>query len=342
MGTVYLAYDRELRRNVALKVLGEPAAGADAAARMLREARIIAVLEHPGIVPVHDVGTLPDGRIYYAMKRVGGRRLDEEARRERPLPELLRTFEKICDAVAFAHAHGVIHRDLKPANVMLGSFGEVLVMDWGVAKLRRDLGGGDARDDETRDGGAPPARATAQDAGGAERSAEASPEQPAETAHGTILGTPGYMAPEQARGEADSVDERADVYSLGAILHFLLAGTAPGRAAGAADPSVSTRTWQGRGIEGAGPSRPGLPRSVPRALAAVCAKALAERPDGRYSSASELAADVGRFLAGQAVQAHREGPLERLQRFFARYRTPVLLILAYLVLRILLLVIART
>src|SRR5262249_32921974 len=133
MGTVYLARDRDLEREVAIKVLSVPEPGPGAAERMLREARIIARLEHPGIVPVHDVGTLPDGRVYYAMKRVSRRRLHALA--GEPLADRLRVFERICEPVAFAHAHGVVHRDLKPENVMVGPFGEVLVMDWGVAKI---------------------------------------------------------------------------------------------------------------------------------------------------------------------------------------------------------------
>ena len=137
MGTVYLAEDTELNRHVAIKVLNTPEVTDDLRNRMIREAQIIARLEHPGIVPVHDVGTLPDGRIYYAMKFVRGSRLDEYAAQGASLRDRLRKFQAVCDAVAFAHAHGVIHRDLKPQNIMIGSFGEVLVLDWGVAKLKR-------------------------------------------------------------------------------------------------------------------------------------------------------------------------------------------------------------
>src|SRR6185295_20385903 len=137
MGVVYAAHDRELHREVALKVLATAVADADSATRLRREARIIAGLEHPGIVPVHDVGTLPDGRIFYAMKFVRGHRLDEYAVQGASLRDRLRKFQAVCDAVGFAHAHGVIHRDLKPQNIMIGSFGEVLVLDWGVAKILR-------------------------------------------------------------------------------------------------------------------------------------------------------------------------------------------------------------
>ena len=219
MGTVYLARVRDLEREVALKVVSLPEG--DSAERLLREARILARLEHPGIVPVHDVGTLPDGRVFYAMKRVRGQRLDEV------------------------------------------SFGEVLVMDWGVAKTLT-----------------------------------ASPE-----AHGTILGTPGYMAPEQERGEVERIDERTDIWALGAILGFLLTG-----------------------------------EETPRPLAAIRRRAMAAEPAERYPKVEELAADLTRYLAGLSVGAYRESLFESTVRFVRRYRTPILLVLAYLVMRALLLI----
>ncbi|HTO88215.1 MAG TPA: serine/threonine-protein kinase, partial [Thermoanaerobaculia bacterium] len=137
MGTVYLADDAALERPVALKVLTLEE-GASQAESLLREARVMAKLEHPGLVPVHDAGLLPDGRVYYAMKFVAGERLDHYAASGRTLWDRLAVFQKICDAVAFAHARGVLHRDLKPENVMIGAFGEVLVMDWGVARRAQD------------------------------------------------------------------------------------------------------------------------------------------------------------------------------------------------------------
>jgi eukaryotic-like serine/threonine-protein kinase len=290
MGTVYRALDRELGREVALKVSSRPAAGQE---RLMREARVLARLEHPGLVPVHDVGTLPDGRLFYAMKRVRGRRLDEHFAAEPSIPARLRTFERICETVAFAHAHGVIHRDLKPENVMVGPFGEVLVLDWGVARLR---------DDATPEA----------------LPSDAQPRAPGRTAHGTVLGTPGYMAPEQARGDVERTDERADVYALGAILYFLLTDAAP-------PPS--------------GPA--GAPRrrnpSVPRPLDSICSKALAADPVARYASVQVLSADVSAFLSGRPVAAHHEGPLEWAGRQASRYRTPLLLIAAYLAMRAVLL-----
>jgi serine/threonine protein kinase len=290
MGTVYRALDRELGREVALKVSSRPGAASDAEERLLREARVLARLEHPGLVPVHDVGTLPDGRLFYAMKRVRGSRLDHHFAAEPSIPARLRTFERICETVAFAHAHGVIHRDLKPENVMVGPFGEVLVLDWGVARLR---------DDATA-----PVSPAAADA-----------PSPGRTAHGTVLGTPGYMAPEQARGDVERTDERADVYALGGILYGLLTDAAP--------PS-------------SGPAEAPRRRNpaVPRPLDSICSKALAQDPGARYASVQALSADVAAFLSGRPVAAHREGPLEWAGRQAMRYRTPLLLIAAYLAMRV--------
>ena len=192
MGVVYLARDRELGREVALKVLRTPDPSPDERDRILREARILASLEHPGIAPVHDVGLLPDGRVFYVMKCVRGERLDGLVRNVRSRAELLRVFRQVCDAVAFAHAAGVIHRDLKPQNVMLGAFGEVLVLDWGVAKLRG------------RSGKPAPA------------STVRPPDDDENTAPGAVMGTPGYMAPEQLAGEQEAEDpaESIDVGPL--------------------------------------------------------------------------------------------------------------------------------
>jgi serine/threonine protein kinase len=318
MGVVYLAHDRELERDVALKVIAAEMAEPETAARLRREALIIARLEHPGIVPVHDVGTLPDGRVFYAMKLVSGKRLDELVREGLSQRERLRVLVRICEPVAFAHAHGVIHRDLKPENVMVGPFGEVLVMDWGVAKRRREP---PASDETPRDASA----STAVDA----------------TAHGTIVGTPAYMAPEQARGEIERVDERADVYALGAILYFMLTGHPPGRPPAA--PEAPTRTWAGgRGprLAGVQPPRDAAP-DVPRPLEAICLKALSPEPGARYPSVAELAADLTRLLEGEPVSAYPEGLWRRARRFAGRYRTPILLVLAYLAMRVVLLWLAR-
>jgi hypothetical protein len=253
MAVVYRVLDTRLGRRIALKVMDD---GSELAGE---EARIVAQLEHPGIVPLYDAGTLPDGRFYYAMKLVEGLRLDEFLERESTLPERLRIFQKVAEAVAFAHSRGVIHRDLKPRNIMVGAFGEALVMDWGVA-----------------------------------RRTDAAPERP-----GTVVGTPRYMAPEQAAGSA-APDPRADVFSLGALLEDI------------------------------------MKTDRPRALAALAAKARAADPGERYPSVDELADDLARFLDGLPVAAYRAGPVERLALFGRRNRTLLLLVAVYLAVRALL------
>ena len=295
MSTVYRARDRELQREVALKVMAPEAEGT--VARLRNEARVLARLEHPGLVPVHDVGTLPDGRVFYVMRLVRGRRLDEHARQERSLPALLRLFERVCETVAFAHAQGVLHRDLKPANVMVGPFGEVLVLDWGLAKL---VAGAPARAADPM----PAAGRAPMDGPPAVPLSDA----PTRTRRGTVLGTPGFMAPEQARGEVDRLDERADVYALGAMLRFL------------------TETRGG---------------DVPRPLQAIASRACAEHPAGRYASVAELAADVSRFLSAEAVEAYRERLPERVSRLVVKHRVPIALVTAYLLMRVLLALVAR-
>jgi serine/threonine protein kinase len=272
MGAVWLAHDEELQREVAVKVIAQPLQDDEAQQRLLHEARILARLEHPGLVPVHDAGLLPDGRAWYAMKRVRGLRLDEHVTEATPLAERLRIFERLCETLAFAHARGVLHRDLKPGNVMVGEFGEVLVLDWGVARV---LGG-------------------------------AAPE-----GGGVVLGTPGWMPPEQAEGRSAEADVRSDTWGLGALLHWLLRLQPP--------PAVDDPRRFGGG--------------VPRALEAICRKALARAPENRYASVGDLREDVARFRDGAAVQALPEGPLSAGLRLLQRHRVAVALVLAYLVMR---------
>jgi serine/threonine protein kinase len=292
MGTVYRARDRLLDRDVALKVLRVDVAAPEAVARLRREAGILARLEHPGVVPVHDVGTLADGRVYYVMKLVRGEPL-ERAARGAPLTHVLRVFLRICETVGFAHANGVVHRDLKPANIMVGQFGEVLVLDWGIARvLHSDAGSGDEQTPDAKD--LDPAAARSALGGDVE----------ADTSPGTILGTPGFMAPEQAQGWMQLVSPRTDVYALGAILRNLADLAPPG-----------------------GPSR--------SPLASISARAMQPEPGDRYSSVTELAAEVTRFLDGLPVLAHRETLAERAGRLFRRYQTAIILVLTYLTIRLL-------
>jgi serine/threonine protein kinase len=298
MGTVFRAVDRELDREVAVKVV-DGVVAPDAAARLHQEARILASLEHPGIVPVHDVGVLADGRVFYVMKFVRGAVLGDAVTPATTLVERLRVFTRVCEAVAFAHARGIVHRDLKPSNVMIGPFGEVLVLDWGVARVLP----GDAV--VPADGAPEPASHSA--ASG--RIAGASPISPAvETTDGAVIGTPGFMAPEQARGGQSTVDERADVYALGLLLDWLV------------------RVGNG---------------GMPAALSAVVTRATAADPGGRYRSVQHLAEEIARFSAGVAVHAHRETVAERIARVFRRHRTPILLVVAYLLMRVLLLLVPR-
>jgi eukaryotic-like serine/threonine-protein kinase len=242
MGIVYEVRDNELQRTVAMKVANED---------WVREARIIASLEHPGIVPVHDAGVLADGRFFYTMKLVRGLRLDEWSKGEHGLTERLRLFARICEPVAFAHANEFVHRDLKPENVMVGELGSVLVMDWGVARK-------------------------------------------ADEHDGMVAGTFGYMAPEQARGEA--AGPRSDVHALGAVLKTLL-------------------------------DKP------PRPFAAIIAKAMSAEPSSRYEDARALREDILRFLDGVPVSAYRESFFERAARWAKLNRVLLGLVAAYLLMR---------
>lgn len=276
MGTVWEAEDGELGRTVAVKTLDDGDRDSPLGQRLLQEARVLARLEHPGLVPVHDVGTLPDGRPYYVMKIVRGARLDQHVQGVGSLSERLRLFNRLCEPVAFAHSHGVLHRDLKPQNVMAGPFGEVLVMDWGLAKLisKPEISG----------------------------VASALPPLPGLTGTGSVLGTPGFMAPEQELGDPEALDIRTDVYGLGAILEFLLAA-------------------------------PGLDGRVNRRLQAIVARAKAASPNERYQNVPALMADVSAFLDGAPIAAYRERIWERALRVARRHQVALVLLLAYLLAR---------
>jgi eukaryotic-like serine/threonine-protein kinase len=305
MSTVYAALDTELGREVAIKVSSAVSASSELCARLRREARVIARLEHPGIVPVHDLGALPDGRFYYVMKLVRGERLDAWAAQTRDRRAVLRLFQRIVEALAFAHARGILHRDLKPENVMVGEFGEALVMDWGIAK---ELAAAPSRTSGLVD----------------EPAADS-----AATAAGAVMGTFAYMAPEQARGEVEALGPRTDVYGLGALLYFLLCGHPPFPDGPARAPDAHPR-----------PLRETDPSLAPP-LVAVCDKAMALRPTDRYASALDLYDDIRAFLDAEPVSAYRESWVERALRLASRHRVLLSLLGAYLLLRLLLIAFSR-
>ncbi len=296
MGRILLASDPVIGRTVALKVMHrELENDPEIRARFLAEARITGRLEHPNIVPVHALGRLPDGTLTFSMKRVRGRSLasilhavasgDPETRREHSRLRLLGVFQQVCMAVHFAHANGILHRDIKPENIMVGSFGEVFVMDWGIAKLL----GEPSLDREVVP--ATPDLPTFRPSG---------PGIAGGTAVGMILGTPEYMPPEQAMGRHDEMDVRSDVYSLGAVLYQVLAGRPPyqGRT------PMETIAWVVAGPD------PVLDRSidgdpVPPDLAAICLRAMAKRKEARYASARDVYLAVEAFITGAMERDRR-------------------------------------
>jgi serine/threonine protein kinase/Tfp pilus assembly protein PilF len=295
MGRILLARDRRLGRTVALKEL-HAQAGPGAPRRFVREALVTARLQHPAIVPVYEAGRWPGGQPFYAMKLVEGRSLDALLRDATSLATrlaLLPHLIAVAEAVAYAHGQRVVHRDLKPANVLVGPFGETVVVDWGLA---RELGAGEATDH-------------AQD-----RAAGAAAAGGGETVTGTVLGTPHYMPPEQARGLP--ADERSDVYALGAMLYFLLTGAPPHAGKSAAEALSAAAVGNLEPVER-------CEAEAPPDLVAIVHKATASDPAHRYPSARELAADLVRFRDGQLVSAYRYSTRELLRRFVRRHRAAV-------------------
>ncbi|MGE0435340.1 MAG: protein kinase, partial [Planctomycetota bacterium] len=320
MGVVLRAHDRRTRRDVAIKRMLDPVRGASAEMRFIQECQITAQLEHPGIVPVHDLGLDDRGRVFLSMKLVNGRSLQQRLtgalavvrdagslEAAFPLAERLAVFRKVCDAVAFAHSRGTIHRDLKPDNVMIGAFGEVLVMDWGLARI---IGSGETHREQL---------VLSDRHDGSDGDSEA------RTLDGAVAGTPAYMSPEQARGDISLLDQRTDVYALGAILYEMLTLTPPFR---------GRTSWEILSSVRSGKLEPAIERvrqefgeamtRPPRELEAVILRAMAFEREQRYADVPALAADIDAFLAGRAVGAADYSPLQLLAKWAARHRAPVI------------------
>jgi tetratricopeptide (TPR) repeat protein/tRNA A-37 threonylcarbamoyl transferase component Bud32 len=294
MGRIHVARDRRLGREVAVKEV--LVSSGTLARRLEREARITAQLQHPSIVSVHEAGTWPSGEPFYAMRLVQGRSLDEVISAARSFEErlaLLPNVLAIADAMAYAHGQHVIHRDLKPRNVVVGEFGETVVIDWGLAK---HLSQADTLDSGTS------SSVTESSTGSSQ----------GETTAGDVLGTPAYMPPEQAAG--DSVDERADVYAIGSILYHLLAGRPPFVADSNAELIAAVNTEPPRPVLELAPA-------APRELVTIVERAMARDPSQRYPTARALAEDLRRFQTGQLVGAHRYSLRQLVRRWLRRHRT---------------------
>jgi len=340
MGAILSARDNSIQRTVALKVI---LTGADASEehiqRLVTEARITGQLEHPSIVPLHELGVTADGVVYYTMRLVEGVTLSEVLENIRqkdpatigkyPLRTLLTGFQKICDAVAFAHSRGVVHRDLKPDNIMLGEFGEVFVMDWGLAKrVRKD---GHELDTTHLTAGDGPDLST----------------DTFKTLSGQVKGTPRYMAPEQAEGRVEDIDERTDIYALGAILYTILTLHPPVTgdsvnevltrvASGAITPPTSYNprnthiTRITRPLPPAQPIAPPLDhcpdRRIPAALSAVAMKALARDRNKRYQTVAALQQDIAAYQGGFATTAEEASAFRLLLLLLRRHRTEFVLV----------------
>ena len=331
MGTILRVWDGDLRRNLAMKVMhgrgvgsATPASGSDSGrvdperlGRFLEEAQITGQLDHPGVVPVHDLGIDSQGRCYFTMRFVRGRELKDvldlarESKEGWTRTKVMGVILKVCEAMAYAHSKGVVHRDLKPANVMVGRFGETYVMDWGLARV---LGRRDSHDLRLRP---QPQDASALSLVRTVRrdETEQNPESPLVTMDGDVIGTPSYMSPEQARGKLEELGPRSDVYSLGAILYYMHTGQAPYVKPG---ERVSPHTVLSRVLDAPPTPVEKLAPHEPAELVAICTKAMARDPDDRYGSMLEVADDIQAFLENRVVRAYERGSLAEFKKWVVR------------------------
>lgn len=313
IGEVWLAKDPQLKRDVALKRFrADRTVDEDTQQRLVKEAQITGQLEHPNIVPVHELDRMGDGSPYYTMKLLRGQTLSQRIQEYHKhkkqggdstlaLHELLNIFIDVCNAVAYAGARGIVHRDLKPANIMLGGFGEVLVLDWGLATLVDPAESGS--DDETV------GRVTLEESVNL-----------MDTLEGQIVGTPAYMAPEQAAGRISLIDQRTDVYGLGAVLYAMLLGTTPHRGQQTGNTARDTVQLLKRISDGPTPEPRTADPTIPAPLNAICARAMNRSRSDRYQTATDMAEDIRRWIADEPVSAYPESGIERAQRWFRKHR----------------------
>jgi len=317
MGSVLRVWDEDLRRPLAMKVALSGERDMRTLGRFVEEAQITAQLDHPGIVPVHEAGVDQRGEVWFTMRLVHGDDLrviyqrvadgQNGWTRTRALGVLL----KVCEAMSYAHDRGVLHRDLKPANIMVGNYGEVYVMDWGLARVE---GRPDLHDLALLE---VPAPATAPVASGRADLRQQAPHATLLTRDGQVLGTPAYMAPEQARGDKAATDRRADVYALGAMLYHLLAGRAPYQVGHTTRPDHELLELLRQG-----PPAPVQHHSadVSPELLAIVDRAMHRDPAQRYADMTELAADLRAYLEGRVVKAHQTGTWAETRKWVQRNR----------------------
>ena len=323
MGLVWKVFDENLRRVLAMKIVqisdsSLPGPGQTPEQRVLsrfvEEAQVTSQLDHPGIVPVHELGLDSEGRAFFTMKLVKGRDLKQifdlalEQSEGWNETRALNVILKVCEAMAYAHSKGVIHRDLKPGNVMVGNFGEVYVMDWGLARV---LGRTDTHDIRLKPDTTLSIHTRRRDA----REDESDADSPLMTMDGDVVGTPVYMPPEQARGEIELLSPRSDVYSIGAMLYHLLARRRPYLAPGT---TASSHTILAMVLRGPPESLNALRRDVPAELVAICEKAMARDPEQRYPDTRALAEDLRAYLEHRVVKAYQTGAYAELKKWVER------------------------